>query len=235
LEHGLSANGVESVTITSVWSSEVMKLLKSQKFDQVWFNDLAHLELPDGWWEWASQLAPVRVGWLVESLHYAPEEIAVMPSIGEERRARLTERVNFCTHFVCCDELDAENGPIPGVPSLWSPFAVPRQFIREVQGIPSSNNATFCGTPYGKRSQWLGSTLLAGKLAPQEALERRTLYPSMFNGLHRARFLLKLLPTSCGLKVYLGLLRTLRRRMYALWGTPSWDLCIRARFIISWR
>src|ERR1017187_6474520 len=36
LEHGLSANGIETLTITSVWSSDAMRMLEGQKFDQVW-------------------------------------------------------------------------------------------------------------------------------------------------------------------------------------------------------
>jgi hypothetical protein len=217
LEHGLADNGIDSFTITSVWAADVMKTLSGQKFDQIWFNDLAHLELPDGWWEWAATLAPVRLGWLVESAHYTAEEIEIMPSVGQERQARLEERARYCTHLACCDENDVQNGPWPRKPSLWVPFAVPKQFIRPVQVIPARGAVTFCGTLYGNRARWLAGDLLASRMTRQTALEEKTLYPRMFDWLHRARPALKFLPAGSGFKIYLRFLRLLRRRMYVLW------------------
>ena len=56
------------------WVYHARKVLAGQRFDQVWLW-LIHTPLDRATLEWVAELAPVRVGVLMESLRYDAEDM----------------------------------------------------------------------------------------------------------------------------------------------------------------
>lgn len=218
IEEGLRAAGVRWSTVTTPWLKHVGIDLCAGRYDQVWVNDLVHLDVDRAFWERLVELAPVRVGFLVESVHYTESELQCCPSF-RGRAAKLRSLLPFLTHVVACDERDAEELPSLGsVYCMWSPFAVPKRYITASPPMPSLRAAAFCGTPYDARRAWLLSPSLDGLLVRQSPLEDRTQYPRAFNALHKLQvWLPRWAPRPLCLACYMAALRSVRRNCYRLW------------------
>ena len=69
-EEGLANQSIDYVTITTPWLGRIREILQDKKFDQVWV-ELAHSNFSEKLLDWLSQLAPIRVGFILESLDYS--------------------------------------------------------------------------------------------------------------------------------------------------------------------
>jgi hypothetical protein len=225
LEEALLADGIECFTLTTPWLGQARRICAGSRFDQVWI-DIIQSSLGDeifadqGLLEWVAARAPVRVGFLPESLDYTSEEESHQPLLGLRRR-NVESRIPYLTHVVACDEIDAERIAGRGLaPAIWWPQAVTERSIGGIDPVPSEDPAIFTGAVYGERSRWLDHPDLKGLLVHLPPPEDATLYPICFNTLHKAAraFLRGRLPgASSALSAYLGALRHIRRRSYASW------------------
>ena len=249
MEEGLKANRVEHFTLTTPWFPRAPEILKGRKFDQVWINDLAHLgdlgNISDPELEWIASIAPVRIGFLVESIEYSSEEYEANPWL-TERRHEIEKRLKYVTHVVACDEKD----PIAItehmlLPAVWSPSAVPERFICKRVSKAQGKFGLFGGAPYGERANWLERPDLKSFLIHELSPENRTLYPLLFNCLpaHRAnRLVSKRTFPSFIYPIYIHSLRCIRRRCFQMWlrgmlggsavvNLPHWVKCYPGRVI----
>ncbi len=173
IREGLEANGYECLTIPAIppssspasanWLKHAERLCRGKQFDLVWVW-LVHYEYDRQLLEWIASLAPVRVGFVMESLSYTQEEQGFSPITA--KRAAVTEsQLAYMTHAVVIDEVDA--GPINAkrnIPAFWCPAFVPERFIDPPDEHPVRNLAAFHGTPYGHRQAWLDHPGLKGIL-----------------------------------------------------------------------
>src|SRR4030043_1250871 len=139
LEEGLKAHHVDFFTLVTPWISWAKDLCAGRTFDQVWINDITHTFEPGGCGghqlqendlEWLASLAPVRLGFLVESLEYTPEEHAINPALNYARSS-LEKTGRYMTHIMTPDEKDLPFiRSLLRVPVSWFMCAIPERFIR---------------------------------------------------------------------------------------------------------
>lgn len=220
-EEALRASGAEVLMVTSPWFAHLPALSAGRTFDQVWLNDLSHFADYEITVDAIADLAPVRIGFVTESVEYTPEEYALFPWLSE-RRMRLDAQFAGLTHLVAVDEQDVVDlQPRWGVPTMWLPCSMPERFIQ--QAPPRQNIAFFSGTLYGTRAQWLETPRLAGLLTRQQALAADRCYGFFFDKLpgHHSIFTYwargRLLPVTTLYPLYLSLLRRLRRSAFRMW------------------
>jgi hypothetical protein len=200
------------------WVGQAATQLYGKRFDQIWFNDLPHLEVDPAFFAWAAEAAPVRVGLLVESMTYTDEELAINPSL-RGRPGLIRQRLGHVTHAVACDEADRETLHDPGhLHAMWSPFTVGQRAIREPVASPApGTGGTFCGSLYGRRQAWMSDARLAGRLRRQPSSEAGTLLPRLFGftGHFGAATARRSLTSARGL--YNAAVHRLRRSAMRLW------------------
>jgi hypothetical protein len=161
LEEGLNHLEVKCQTITTPWFSEAEALCRNQEFDQVWIEIAGHHTLEDSWLAWIKTLAPVRIGLMAESMEYQADEIELYPGLAE-RKQNVLHRLKYMTHAVACDEKDVEElQQSHGIPAMWWPPTLPKQFIFESFGEVKIPKASFGGALYGNRASWLEKRELA--------------------------------------------------------------------------
>jgi len=173
IQEGLEANGFECQTIPALpassspayapWLEHAEQLCKGKQFDLVWVW-LVHCEYDRKFLEWIASLAPVRIGFVMESLSYTEEEKRFSPTT--QRRAAIVEhQLGYLTHAVVVDELDAELMNATGTnKAFWCPSFVPERFIVPPNSDALHNVAAFHGTSYGHRKAWLEHPALRGSL-----------------------------------------------------------------------
>ncbi len=173
IQEGLEANGCECLTIPAIppssspadanWLQYAERVCRGKQFDLVWVW-LVHCEYDRRFLEWIASLAPVRVGFVMESLSYTQEEQRFSPITA--KRAAVTEaQLAYMTHAVVVDEVDAASINAKGnIPAFWCPAFVPERFIDPPDEHPVHNVAAFHGTPYGHRQTWLDHPGLKGVL-----------------------------------------------------------------------
>ena len=151
---GFYNNDIQHLTIpmlynTDIWLSHIKAIVGDRKFDQVWV-EVVHSIIPTPILEWIATLAPIRVGFIIESLTIAPGEFKDNP-IGTQRRVfNLKSKLPYLTHAIVCDGRDIAKLNIPTM--LYSP-SIPKQLIRKPHS--TNNKPIFYGTPYGDRKAWL--------------------------------------------------------------------------------
>ncbi len=116
VEDGLRANGCDCVTLPALsdipdsspvsWLHHAKDLLAGQRFDQVWVW-LVHNRYSDEFLEWIAELAPVRVGLIMESLEYSEEDCRRWPHL-RDRAVFVRDQVRHMTHVLAADERDAD-------------------------------------------------------------------------------------------------------------------------------
>ena len=188
---GLRAAGHEVlVLLTSCWLL-ARAVVGDHRFDQVWVNDVTHIlgvraawEAPPSFGEedfaWLASLAPVRVGIVMETLHYDPADYAEVPELG--RRVPLMQRIVLphVTHFAVVDENDVRHVENMGAQAVWTPCHVPRRFFR--CGRPdTSRPAAFIGSAYQRRAKYLQNARLHELLEFRASGEHATKLPAMFD------------------------------------------------------
>lgn len=160
---GLRAQGADVVAVPSLmrpsdptsnpWVEAAPSLLKRQRFDQVWVW-ITHSHYPAGFWEWIRDLAPVRVGVLMESLRYTEEEIADSGHYAGRFDAVATQ-LRHMTHVLSYDECDvAEITRRLGLPARLYHLMLPAQLI-SAPATPDGDKLIFLGTVYPKRQRFL--------------------------------------------------------------------------------
>ncbi|MDL2336330.1 MAG: glycosyltransferase [Pseudomonadota bacterium] len=191
---GLRAQGHEVlVVLTSCWAWS-RACVADHRFDQVWINDVTHIlgqrpawESPPAFTEedfaWLASLAPVRVGIVMETLHYDPADYAEVPELG--RRVPLMRQavLPHVTHFCTVDENDVRHVENMGAQALWTPCHVPSRFFRS-PAVDAQRPAVFIGSGYARRAKYLQNERLRGLLEFRASGEHRTELPAMFDKLH---------------------------------------------------
>ena len=191
---GLRAAGHEVlVLLTSCWERS-RRIVGDHRFDQVWVNDVTHsLGVRPAWeappslveedFAWFASLAPVRIGIVMETLHYDPADYAEVPELG--RRVPLMQRIvlPYVTHFGVVDENDVRHIENMGAQAVWTPCHVPRRFFR--RSAPDlARPAVFIGSAYKRRAKYVRSEGLAGLLEFRASGEHATDLPAMFDQLN---------------------------------------------------
>ncbi len=163
------------------WIEAAPAILKDERFDQVWVW-ITHSHYPPAFWDWIRDIAPVRVGVLMESLRYAPQEIADIPVLGERFEA-VAAQLRHMTHVLSYDERDvAEINEVLGIHSRLYHQMLPEAWVG--QGEPSSGERmVFLGTGYGKRFRFLSQENLTDLLqllpGPEIALGQDARFDSL--------------------------------------------------------
>lgn len=192
---GLRAAGHEVLVLfTSCWAWS-RKLVGDHRFDQVWINDVTHVLGQRPAWEappplveedfaWLATLAPVRVGIVMETLHYDRADYAEVPELG--RRVPLMQRavLPYVTHFGVVDENDVRHIENMGAQAMWTPCHVPRRFFRR-SAPNTARPAVFIGSAYQRRAKYLHhERLKSGLLEFRGSAEHATELPKMFDQLN---------------------------------------------------
>lgn len=226
---GLAANGVSCLTIPigpdapastpASWLSHARRFLAGRRFDQVWIW-LVHASLDSRILEWIAELAPVRIGFVMESLKYEEEDYAWAPEL--RRRAQVfAEHSEYLTHLLVCDERDAADLTAQGgKPVLWWPGFVPHRFILQQACQPINNQAVFHGVPYGQRARWLDHPLLRHAITFSKSSDQLTPNQQQFDALQsavHARLLQQPPVMEQELHQYVNALRTIREAEFLNW------------------
>lgn len=240
VEDGLRANGCDCVTLpvfsdvpdssSLSWLHHAKALLAGQRFDQVWVW-LVHKHYSDASLKWIAELAPVRVGLIMESLEYSEEDNRRWPHL-RDRAAFVKAQVRYMTHVLAADERDADVFNQSGlVQALFWPSAVPSRFITETIACPSHREAAFYGELYGERKAWLAISGLKDLLVHPPSAEAETDYPRLFDTLHQQmheRMRSGWQPDLVALTAYVDLWRRLREAIFVNWLTSlkTWSAII---------
>lgn len=191
---GLRAAGHDVLVLFTSWWPMSRRIVADHRFDQVWINDVTHIlgQRPD--WEapsplteedfaWLAGLAPVRLGIVMETLHYDAADYAEVPELG--RRVPLMQRIVLphVTHYAVVDENDVRRVENMGARAVWTPPHVPRRFFR--RSAPDvTQPAVFIGSAYKRRVKYLQNESLRGLLEFRASGEHATDVPAMFDELN---------------------------------------------------
>ncbi|NQT02287.1 MAG: methyltransferase domain-containing protein, partial [Planctomycetes bacterium] len=226
-EEGLLSNNIEFFTIPVLqevrssspasWLHYAQQLCKNKKFDQVWIW-LVHTQLDEAFLEWVKDIAPIRVGFLMESMEYNEQDFADNPGL-RGRKELVENQMRYMTHILA-DEADAERINKQGVyKAMWYPSAVPERFLA-TSAVVSHGGAVFCGAAYGQRAKLLKHHSLKGLLVHKASEENSTEYPRFFDELnHKTMNFLQQNRTAdeALLTDYLNILRNIRQECFKLW------------------
>ena len=191
---GLRAQGHEVLVIlTSCWAW-ARQIASDHRFDQVWINDVIHITGTRAAWEsparltgddfaWLATLAPVRVGIVMETLHYDASDYAEVPELVGRVALLQATVVPHVTHFCVVDENDVRHVENMGVQGVWTPCHVPQRFFRTPK--PRADlPAAFIGSAYARRQKYVQNTRLRTLLEFRASGEHRTELPAMFDQLN---------------------------------------------------
>jgi hypothetical protein len=219
LEEGMQANGIHFVSVTTPWLRRAPEMFRAMKFDQVWV-EIVHNPLDDTLLDWIASVAPVRVGFLGESLEHTPEECQISPLFAS-RKKLVESRLRYMTHALVVDDHDVEEINASGsAVAMWWPQAVPERCISSRTPITLNRPAVFSGAAYHMRADLLELRELKGLMVKQPSSEAGTLYPQLFDALHLAiRHYLRHVNSAgwAALSTHILALRILRRRCFARW------------------
>ena len=220
-EEGFRAHGFQTTTITTPWLPRARTLLRGKRFDQVWL-EILHTRFPDDdFLAWVAELAPVRIGYVQESLEYSAEECAQWPALEQWTHWKDTveNRLSCLTHILTGDERDARSLSAR-IPALWWPQAVPERYVADAVPPVSDPTVVFVGSIYGERAALWNRPELEGRVVVRRSGEHYSRSPACFDMLHRVARVLAhpLVPAPRFFyAVYLTLLRRLRERHFRLW------------------
>lgn len=228
IQEGLEANGFECVTIPIIadwpddvrirWFGHIRRLMSGQQFDQVWIW-LVHSHYDRECLEWLASLAPVRIGFLMESLTYDPEVYTLAPHL-RGRDTIVQAQLPYLTHVLACDELDEAKVIAAGAAkALWWPSALAKRWVTDAIVPPIHPTAAFYGAIYGDRQAWLDRSDLSGLLTRPPAPENGTEWPRLFNNLHgsMAERVARSTFDFDDLGVYVTSLRRIREKIFSQW------------------
>jgi tetratricopeptide (TPR) repeat protein len=229
LEEGFAANNVEYLTIPAIqgisarfpasWLFHAKQICSNRSFDQVWI-ELVHSDPGDEFLEWLTEVAPVRVGILLESLQFDEGIYNLHPPL-RHREAAVDSRLRYMTHALAVDEADAEELNRKGtVKAIWWPQAVPERYIAAHAKAPGSPEALFGGASYAWRQSILDYPSLSTLLKRIPSPESGTSYPALFDTVNRqcmATLNRSSAVDETMLAGYTDALRAIRRDCFSLW------------------
>ena len=159
-----------------MWLKYAKDIVGDKKFDQVWL-EVVHSQMSDEFLNWLTELAPIRVGFIVESLTIAKDEFISNPTGTQRRIDNTYQKLPYLTHCVVTDERDliACNKP-----TMLGIASIPYRLIKQPSG--TADNAIFYGTLYGDRSEWIKSLEYTLNINPPSA-EDSTILPAWFDKL----------------------------------------------------
>jgi len=192
LEEGFKAAGIECFTLPALcltsyyspetWLDHARWLCHNRQFDLVWLT-VPHARYDRRLLRWLAELAPVRVGYFVESMD--PFWGARQPGFSQRKRRWAQASLPYLTHAVVWDEADVASLEQRGIPALWWPGHVPAQFIHTARPANVNPAALFFGAVYGERARYLDHPILSKLLVrPSHSLEHDTRYPQLFDELN---------------------------------------------------
>lgn len=151
---GFDCNGVEHLTVpvmygNQLWLHRLKDLVGDRKFDQVWL-EVVHSIIPEQLLGYITTLAPVRVGFVVESLTIDPNEFVSNPRGTQRRVDNMEQKLPYLTHLVVTDERDLSAFDTPTMLGIAS---IPEKFIRVP--MATADKGVFYGTIYGERERWI--------------------------------------------------------------------------------
>jgi len=222
-DDALRARGVHVTSITTRWSKRIYPVLKGLEFDQIWVQIVHAKSLNEELFEWMADAAPIRVGFLQDSLeHDTATSQMIRPDLARiSWKERVVKRAAYMTHVVGVDERDCEElSSGQGIPALWWPQAVPERFVcREIPPV-NDPRAVFVGKRYAARQQLLSHPELQRHVWVRESLESETLYPFLFGLLEVTTRFLSAGGPAVGrrvLPVYMALLHRIREACFSYW------------------
>jgi len=194
LEEGLEACEVEFTTILSSWFPFIKEFYAESTFDQVWINDVIHMFEPKGWryyrltlddLDWLASLAPVRLGFVIESLNYTEDDYIRAPYLANYIRI-LQKTIPYLTHILTPDEKDIDTiASMGSVHVDWYVMSIPLRYIFGGTPTPTGTKPVFRGTAYGDRGRWLSYPTLADQIDFQLSSDNDTVLPDIFDKLHK--------------------------------------------------
>lgn len=159
-----------------LWLKHAKGIVGNNKFDQVWI-EVVHSQMTNEFLKWISTLAPVVVGFVVESLTIDPQEF-VSNSKGTQRRVDNTnQKLPYLTHVIVTDERDLKAFDKPTMLGIAS---IPERLIKIPSGTP--DKAIFRGTLYGDRGKQIEDLEHVININPPSD-EDNTNFPQMFDHL----------------------------------------------------
>jgi Glycosyl transferases group 1 len=219
LQDGLRANGCRPLTVTTLWLPRLAEICGAERFDQVWV-EIVHQALDDDLLGFIAGLAPVRVGFLPESLRYDEATYAASPHY-RARAPEVAHRLKFLTHVAATDEVDAADLAAAGdVRACWWPQAAPDGFVASRPGGARNGPAVFRGSLYGARIALARDPSLREAFTVAPPSEDGTLLPRLFDRLQiwATAWSRRPLPGArAACRVHLLLLRRLRRSIFRRW------------------
>ncbi len=237
---GLAANGVTCLTVPIVpdgaatapdsWLSHARRMLAGQRFDQVWIW-LVHASLDPHVLDWITTLAPVRVGFFMESLRYEEEDYRWAPEL-RSRHVEFSRQLQFLTHALLVDERDVEELTAQGtIPALWCPGLVPQRFITIPSHSPRYDRAVFHGSVYGARGHWIDHPILRQRMVFTKAPAHHTPTQQQFDRLQataQQRLLQEPPVTSADLERYVREWHRIRATEFREWleGLTDWPAIV---------
>ena len=182
IEDALVALGAEVVTVPAFneirctdrgsWLSRLDRLCGDEAFDMVWLW-MSHSHLDEQLLTWLSKRAPIRVGFLIESLRYTDRELAQNGTL-RRYRTQVMSRLPHLTHLLAVDEVDVDElDGLDGVPVFWWPGTAPRRALIVEPRKPVDSRAVFSGVSYWERTTLLADPRLQRLLALAQGVEER--------------------------------------------------------------
>lgn len=151
-EEGLRRAGCEVTTINSACAPYHAKLLRGRRFDQVWLHCHPRNIADFSFRQWVSEIAPVRLMLVGETVHYDESILAAEPWSATQQ-SNFEKWAPHVTHAAFVDPADLDRSTIRR--SMWWQQAVPEKFVRPVNPRPSVDAGIFVGTLYPPRDRWV--------------------------------------------------------------------------------
>jgi len=229
LEEGFAANGIEVTTLLSSWFPVARRLCAAKQFDQVWINDVIHMFEPKGWrhyrltmpdLEWLATLAPIRLGFVIESLKYTDNDYREAPFLSNYPNI-LKKTLPYLTHVMAIDENDIECiRDVCDIPVTLLVPPVPYYNISRTISLPPTVKPVFRGSPYGERAKWLKIPFIKELLDHQLNYGNDGDLPEIFDRLHRYLYPQAIQSDNHLIKlydIYLDSIRKIRRQSFEIY------------------
>ncbi len=190
VQDALTQLGVECLTIPAIpgeqrsWLSFARSICQNKTFDQVWVW-LVHYHYDESLLDWISTIAPIRIGVLMESLHYGTEAYENSPGLIERPRI-VARQIKALTHVLTFDERDAEDmNASKSADAIWWPGSVPRQYIVDTPTPLAGRKASFSGSLYGSRRSWLEHPTIKDRIVLSAKSSSKSEFPRLFDELQQ--------------------------------------------------
>jgi len=161
---------------TDIWLKHAKDIVGDTKFDQVWL-EVVHSQMSEEFLVWLTEVAPVRIGFIVESLTIHANEFVSNPTGTRRRIDNLQQKLPYLTHTVVVDGRDLATCNIPTMLGITS---IPERLVKQPSG--TGDKAIFYGTLYGTRNEWANELAHKMIINPPSA-EDNTPFPNMFDQL----------------------------------------------------